>query len=952
MTETRDTWSHAELSKALGQRYRVGDEIGRGGMAVVYRAEDVEREREVAIKVLRPDLSAALAAERFVREIRIAAGLNHPNILPVFDSGSEGSVFFYVMPYVSGESLRDLIAREGQLPLDEAMRITREVADALDYAHAESVVHRDIKPENILLTAGHAVVCDFGIARAVAEAGGERLTRTGVAIGTPAYMSPEQASGDDSVDGRGDQYSLGCMLFEMLAGEPPFGGLTARAVLARQMVEQPPTLEIIRPGLPDSVAIALNTALSKSPADRYATPGEFAVALTDESAVVKKPRKSGDFRLRLAGIGIGIVVTMAGLGLWQMSRPAGVALDPNKVIVFPLVERGGSSDGSEDLGLYAASMLGIALENTEPLRWWDGSLWMLPEERTDPNLFTFDRAREISQARGAAFFIEGALLVAGDSVTVTVRLNDTAGDSLLARESQTAQGTDANTVGKLALSAVLQVLPDLVDPGREIDAAAFEDRDVAATALWYQGERHYRLSRFEQALDLYERALEEDSAFAFAAAKGALAANWLHESDKAKKLVNLAMANESALPARYTAFIRGLSARLAGRPDSAIVWLESALEYEPGWAEVLGLLGEVYYHLLPSVQHPDSVAEVYFEAAITADSGFTPPLYHLAQSAARSGRLERARELADILDSHGAFHEMTAGVRLMLECIDDPDSTDWMRAVELDTSAVISASKALAAAGYWPECAEDGFRTILNAGVDDPDSLGWTGLAGLQGVLISRGRDSAAAVLLDSALATDQTRTFWYYVLEAVAGADLQIQAAAVDSFARAGYGEFYETLPDPQALWILGVWHTFVGDAGRVALISDKLTALADSRGDPKTQLLADAMLGHRAHVEGDTLEAIRRYEALQPVASDGFLAWKVAEPLAAERIMLARLLNAVGRHEEVLSVATIFDHPEPLVYVAFLPESLRLRYESARALGRQELAEEYRRRLERLLE
>src|SRR6266446_2769917 len=230
----------ARLQAALADRYAVERELGHGGMATVYLAQDLKHHRKVAIKVLNPELAAALGPDRFLREIEIAAGLSHPHILPLHDSGEAGGLLYYVMPFVEGESLRDRLNREQQLPLEDALQITREVADALTYAHSHDVAHRDIKPENILLQARHAVVSDFGIARAITAAAAGNLTATGVAIGTPAYMSPEQASGQSQIDGRADIYALGCMLYEMLAGDPPFLASTPQAVLARQSPDPSP----------------------------------------------------------------------------------------------------------------------------------------------------------------------------------------------------------------------------------------------------------------------------------------------------------------------------------------------------------------------------------------------------------------------------------------------------------------------------------------------------------------------------------------------------------------------------------------------------------------------------------------------------------------------------------------------------------------------------------------
>ncbi|MFI5309857.1 MAG: protein kinase [Gemmatimonadales bacterium] len=281
----------AQLNESLAGRYVVEREIGRGGMATVFLAHDVKHDRQVAIKVLRAELAASVGAERFLAEIRTTARLSHPHILPLHDSGavrraerSEGSsLLFYVMPFVEGESLRDRLTREKRLPVDEAIRLVREAADALAYAHSHHVIHRDIKPENILLQSGHALVSDFGIARAVSAAGGERMTMAGLAVGTPAYMSPEQASGED-VDGRSDLYALASVLYELLAGEPPFTGPTVESVLAQRFTQPAPRVSLKRAGVSRPVEGAISTALARAPEDRFATVERFAAALAGGAA--------------------------------------------------------------------------------------------------------------------------------------------------------------------------------------------------------------------------------------------------------------------------------------------------------------------------------------------------------------------------------------------------------------------------------------------------------------------------------------------------------------------------------------------------------------------------------------------------------------------------------------------------------------------------------------------
>ena len=312
-----------QLKAALGQRYRVERELGHGGMAIVFLAEDLKHRRRIAIKLLKPELSAALGSERFLREIEIAAPLQHPHILPVYDSGEAAGLLYYTMPFVDGESLRERIARDGPLPVDEALTIARTVGDALQYAHERGVVHRDIKPENIMLSAGHALVADFGIARALQAAGAEHLTLTGMVLGTPLYMSPEQVGGSE-VDGRSDQYSLACTLFEMLSGKPPFTGPSPQAVLARHSIEPVPALRATRETVPPSVEATVKRAMAKQPGERFGSMRAFVNALGSTGSAATRPISISTAlgtqrwrRLALAGLATAAVVAGA---WWAVER--------------------------------------------------------------------------------------------------------------------------------------------------------------------------------------------------------------------------------------------------------------------------------------------------------------------------------------------------------------------------------------------------------------------------------------------------------------------------------------------------------------------------------------------------------------------------------------------------------------------------------------------------------
>ncbi len=332
------------LQRVLEGRYRIERELGRGGMGIVFLAEDVRHGRRVALKVLRPELAQSLGAERFLREIRISAQLNHPNILTLIDSGSDDGFMYYVLPFVEGESLRDRLMHEGQLRIEDALRITREVADALAYAHDMGVVHRDIKPENILFEAGHAVVADFGIAHAVTEAGGDRLTESGLALGTPAYMSPEQAMASGPIDARSDIYALACVLYEMLAGAPPYTGPTPQAILARKAVESVPGLRVVRDTVPPGVELAIVRALAKVPADRFDGASEFARALMLEGGAARASSRRDPFPRSRLLVGAAVLVVIAAatyltLALYGSGRADAVVVESsNRLTTDPGVE--------------------------------------------------------------------------------------------------------------------------------------------------------------------------------------------------------------------------------------------------------------------------------------------------------------------------------------------------------------------------------------------------------------------------------------------------------------------------------------------------------------------------------------------------------------------------------------------------------------------------------------
>jgi serine/threonine-protein kinase len=926
-----------QLQAALAGRYAVGRELGRGGMAHVYQARDLQHDRDVAIKVLRPELVSSTAAERFLREVRIEARLQHPHILPLHDSGRAGGLLYYVMPYVEGETLRDRLARERQLPLETALRITREVADALTHAHRAGVVHRDIKPGNILLAGDHAIVADFGIARAVAAAADDQITESGLAIGTPEYMSPEQASGDAAAaDPRADIYALGCVLYEMLAGEPPFHGRTAQVVLARHRTDPPPSLRVVRPNLPPQVQAAIETALAKVPADRFPTVDRFMAALDAPAAQGRAPRPAR----RLVWVGAAALGAGA-LGL-VLARSPPAALDPNRVIVFPLRESG-LGEAERGAGENVATLIGYALDGTEPLKWLEGWDFLDSAQRADPDRLTPLVAREISRAKSAGYYIDGTIVGGPDSATVVLRLHDVAGDSI-ARRAGAAAPSGAAALPQLGVRAVGDLLPALLAPGRQVDLSALSERKPSAIANFLQGEREYRRMHFGRALEHYREAVREDSALALAAVKGAAAANWPQVSTEDEELIGVALQRGAFLPPRQLLLARGLQAYYAGAADSAVRWLGRAVRLDPAWADAWMALGEVYFHLLPDTEPLDSLAQAAFERASRADTTFTPPLLHLAEIALWHGDLESAERLvAGVREAEpdGAYINQ---LDLMLQCArQGPRRVDWAAALRRNESDVVAAGKLLAVGASWPACAAAAFGAILAADSAGPGNR-WAALQGLQNLLVATGRADRVPALLGSPPAAGLP-AHQLVLLQAVAGEGLAQQA---DTIVRQ-MGQEYAAMSAPW-LWLLASWESGQGDAARVEAIAAALRAKHDSSGSRRDSLLGAAVAARLALLRGDSDQAVLRLQALHPDAPSRELEWQPWESLGMESLVLADLLLARRQYAEAYRVAARFDSPQPLVYLLCLRRSLAIRVKAAKAMGDADGSARARTRLERL--
>ncbi len=482
-------------------------------MATVFLAEDLRHHRKVAIKVLHPELGAAVGGDRFLQEIDTVAGLTHPHVLPLHDSGEADGLLFYVMPYVKGESLRQRLERERQVPVEEAIRITREVADALDHAHRNGVVHRDIKPANILLEEGHAVVTDFGVAKAVGTAGGDAVTATGMTVGTPAYMSPEQAAGD-VVDGRSDIYALGCVLYEMLAGEPPYTGLTPQSVLAKRLSEPVPHVSTLRDTVPESVEQAITRALARTPADRFATAAGFSEALTTVEDPGERPAGGRGPRRRVVVglVGVAAVGALAATVVRGLVREAGNSTaDMGYLAVLPCTDRIGDPEQAH----IAAAIHDEVINGLGRIPAVEVRGRRSVERYRDAALSTPEIAGEL----GVEGLVECSVYRVGDSVRVTASLLDAPRDRQL--WSHTYQRPDAEVflLGGDVAAGVAEGLHANVTSTESLRIAKQPTENSEALTHYHRGRfltSSWTPEGISSGIEHFEQAIRLDSTFALA----------------------------------------------------------------------------------------------------------------------------------------------------------------------------------------------------------------------------------------------------------------------------------------------------------------------------------------------------------------------------------------------------------------------------------------------------
>jgi tetratricopeptide (TPR) repeat protein len=673
------------VKEALGGTYALDRELGRGGMATVFLARELHHPRQVAIKVLQPDLAAVIGPDRFQREIAIAAGLTHPHILTLYDSGESQGLLYYVMPYVEGESLRARLDREHMLPIDETLAIARQVGDALAYAHNRGIIHRDIKPENILLSGNQAMVADFGVARAIDQAGGDRLTETGLAVGTVAYMSPEQAVGSRDLDPRSDQYSFACTIYEALVGEPPFTGRDPRAIVARHTLDPAPPLRTIRSTVPPQVEAAILRALAKLPVDRHSTVTAFVDALHAGSGAgavpaTPAPRAAIGLQARLfrsprAALAMGVAAILVVLvGFWITHRRPVPPVDASLVAILPF-----KVSGEVDTTLLSPTsiteLLRTKLGNGSRLRAADPALVVREWRRaggagSDP--LTDRRVSRIAEQVGAARVVVGEAAGTATEVSFSARLLDTRSGTELARVDRVA-GPPDSVVHLLDQLAARLLLGTVGDVGGRLEDLATEN--LSALHAYLEGLASYRSGKYADAAERFQRAVEIDTAFALAGLGLAAARILTDNNGLAAQGIDLAWAHRDRLGARDQILLHGMAGAGYPGPSSALrdlrLW-ERIVDSIPDRWEASYELGDMLFHWGPAVGRDQAhlLSANAFRMALRHDSTFAPGLEHLIDLAIASGdsaevrRLSRRYFAADSLGDHADYVRWRVGVAL------------------------------------------------------------------------------------------------------------------------------------------------------------------------------------------------------------------------------------------------------------------------------------------------
>ncbi len=645
------------LRTALRETYAVERQIGEGGMATVFIAEDLKHHRQVAIKVLRPELAATLGAERFLREIEMAARLQHPHIVPVYDSGAADGLLYYVMPFVEGESLRDLLTRNTRVPLARAAVIVGEAASGLAYAHAQGIVHRDVKPENIMLSGGHAVVTDFGIARAVdASRADGNITGSGMAIGTPAYMSPEQATAD-KVDARSDQYALACVFYEMVTGKQAFSGPSMQAMLTSMLTGPRPRLASVMRETPPEVDLATQRALDTDPAKRFPSITAFAEAVAQESTGAAAATRESRRWKRLAIVLPALVAVVAGVWVVFFAKPKSIVVSGAETIaVMPFTTSGAAAAGLGEgmVDLLSSNLDGVggihAIEPRTVLREWRHRVSNGDGDQED--------ALAVGRSVKAASVLTGSVVATGSTARLTAELFDVQGKSLARASLDGPSDSILVLADRLALR-VLQEIWRSREPMPSANSSGIVSSSMAAIRAYLKGEWFHRRGQWDSAQVAFESAVAADSTFALAWYRLANTLGWTgnYLSAPAMKASANAVKYSTTLSPRLKTILSAYSLFQQGDPSAADS-MQLYLQKFPNDADAWYLLGESRYHANGYSPRPPQELRDPFDRVLALDSSLTPAAIHPMELALGQGDTAAIRRYGAVFNLAGAKAEI------------------------------------------------------------------------------------------------------------------------------------------------------------------------------------------------------------------------------------------------------------------------------------------------------
>lgn len=846
------------LRAALREQYAVDRQVGEGGMATVFLATDLKHHRKVAIKVLRPELAASIGAERFLREIEVSAGLQHPHIVPLYDSGQRDGFLYYVMPFLEGESLRDLLQRSGRLPLARAAEIVREAASGLSYAHQQGIVHRDIKPENIMLSAGHAVVTDFGIARAIDASRPDHanITGTGIAIGTPAYMSPEQATADE-VDARSDQYSLACVFYEMVTGRQAFTGKTMQAMLTSMLTGPRPKLVQVIAATPPGVDAATQRGLSADPAGRFPDIMAFAHAVGQESTGAAAATRESRRWKRLA-IALPLLLVAAG-AVWVtiFGAPGRVVLSGAETIaVMPFSTSGAAADGLGEgiVDLLAGNLDGVgpirAIEPRSILREW--------RRRVKPGeAFDVDDALSVGRTLKAGSVLTGSIVATGGTARLLAQLLDMQGNQLATAQVDGPVDSVLVLTDQLTLR-LLQGIWKSREPLPSANASGITSTSMPAIRAYLDGERFHRRGQWDSAQSAFERAVAADSTFALAWYKLANTMGWIgsYSSALAMQAGHNAVRYAERLPPRtrrivvaYELFQQGDVAAV----DSMKGYTASFPDDADGWY----LLGEAQYHTRLYRPMPTAELVAPFDRVLAIDSTLTPAAIHPTEMAiAERDTVGVKRYLRVFAQAEATTEAARAGAALAVALGDDSAAVTELvsngRAPTGMTWAALSARSTSAEANA--DDLDRLMQRVMGALPVEAKPNGLVAVGMLAGGLGQQSRTRAIA---------DTLRPINPELAQFVTMAPIYGGFASDSSLARFADGLSRAPAGNPYVYFLRALVALDRGQAAEAAGYLRAAAALPDSAKPPMIRGALVALDGLRLVAEGDTLRGLARADS-----------------------------------------------------------------------------------------